>query len=97
MMAHSPGGRGGPSGFGISRMIAELISKPVRPSNGRRPEAASYRTTPSAQRSLRWSAASPRRISGAMYGKVPLTLDVFSTVAKDRVGSLEYAAAYLFG
>ncbi len=35
------GGTGGPSGFGISRMIAELISKPVRPPNGRRPEAAS--------------------------------------------------------
>jgi hypothetical protein len=36
-----PGGTGGPSGVGISRMIAELISKPVRPPNGKRPEAAS--------------------------------------------------------
>jgi hypothetical protein len=34
-MAQSPGGTGGPSGFGISRMIAELISKPVRPPKGR--------------------------------------------------------------
>ena len=41
MMAQRPGGTGGPSGLGSSRMIAELISKPVRPPNGRRPEAAS--------------------------------------------------------
>ena len=60
------------SGVGSWRM-AELSSYPVRPVNGRAPDAISCRMTPSAHTSLRASAGRPRSCSGAMYGIVPTT------------------------
>ena len=53
------------SGTGWCRIPA-VNSNDVAPSNGRRPVAISYNTTPSAHTSLRVVASSPRRISGAM-------------------------------
>ena len=61
------------SDSGVSRRIAELSAPSVAPSNGRRPVLSSYKTTPSANTSVRGSTGSPRTCSGAIYGTVPMT------------------------
>ena len=50
---------------GLSRRIAETNSAEDVPSNGRRPAAISYSTTPSEKMSLRWSRGRPDVCSGA--------------------------------
>ena len=68
--ARDSGTRSG-SGAGGAWRIAPLNSNPVAPRNGFSPLAISYSSTPSDQMSLRSSAGSPRRISGAITDNVP--------------------------
>ena len=68
--AMPPGTVGGKGGIAVVR-IADVSSKTLAPLKGRRPVNISNRMTPSAQRSLRASAAPPLSTSGAMYATVP--------------------------
>src|SRR5579872_7124801 len=55
----------------VRHSIASYTSSGVSPANGCIPAASSYNTTPNEKTSEAVVAASPRRISGGMYSKVP--------------------------
>ncbi len=79
---------GSASHGGSSRMTAAMISVADVPSNTRRPDSISNRTTPNDQISARRSTARPRACSGDMYAAVP-RMTPASVASSNSVGEAD--------